>query len=396
MAEPDSGFAMADLQDRSLPASHRRLAKAREDGQVARSRDLSHVLPLALGAVLLVVFAPQATRAAGDLLAEGLRFDAAAIATPQAMLQTLAHQSHRLLVVLLPLGVLIAAVAIVAAVVSGGWNFSWKPLRPGFAKFNPIPGLGRLLSLSHLGEMGKACLLALVLGVVGALALSRTLPQFHDALAMPLPAALAHTAQSVLDGVWWLLLPLVAFAAVDVPLQRFLWHKRLMMSREELKQEAKEAEGNIEVKGKIKARMREIVKRRMLANVPKADLVVMNPTHYAVALKYDDTTMAAPRVIAKGADLLAMKIRDIARDAKVPVLRAPPLARALYAHVEIDREVPAALFAAVAQVLAYVYQLRAALAGQAPMPPAVPEPEVPAGYDPHEKDAMAATAGEAE
>jgi flagellar biosynthetic protein FlhB len=134
----------------------------------------------------------------------------------------------------------------------------------------------------------------------------------------------------------------------------------------------------------------------MLANVPKADLVVMNPTHYAVALKYDDTTMAAPRVIAKGADLLAMKIRDIARDAKVPVLRAPPLARALYAHVEIDREVPAALFAAVAQVLAYVYQLRAALAGQAPMPPAVPEPEVPAGYDPHEKDAMAATAGEAE
>jgi len=163
--------------------------------------------------------------------------------------------------------------------------------------------------------------------------------------------------------------------------------KRLMMSREEAKQEMKELEGNVEVKAKVKARMREMVKRRMLANVPQADLVVMNPTHYAVALKYNDATMAAPRVVAKGADLLAMRIRDLARDAKVPVLRAPPLARALYAHVEIDREVPAALFAAVAQVLAYVYQLRAALAGQAPMPQAVPEPQLPPGFDPDEKAA---------
>jgi len=128
--------------------------------------------------------------------------------------------------------------------------------------------------------------------------------------------------------------------------------------------------------------------------VPKADLVVMNPTHYAVALKYDDATMAAPRVIAKGADLLAMRIRDLARDAKVPVLRAPPLARALYAHCEIDREVPAALFAAVAQVLAYVYQLRAALAGKAPMPQAVPEPQIPPGLDPHENNTATAEGAE--
>jgi flagellar biosynthetic protein FlhB len=217
--------------------------------------------------------------------------------------------------------------------------------------------------------------------------LGQLMARSHDALAMALPAALSHTAQSVLWGVWWLLVPLGAFAAVDVPLQRHLWMKRLMMSREEAKQEMKELEGNVEVKAKVKARMREMVKRRMLANVPQADLVVMNPTHYAVALKYNDATMAAPRVVAKGADLLAMRIRDLARDAKVPVLRAPPLARALYAHVEIDREVPAALFAAVAQVLAYVYQLRAALAGQAPMPQAVPEPQLPPGFDPDEKAA---------
>jgi len=385
---------MADQQDRNLPASHRRIAKAREDGQVARSRDLAHLLPMAAGAAALVVLAPMATHAAGQLLAEGLRFDASAMASPQSMLQSLSLQARRLLMVLMPLGIGVAVAAVVAAVASGGWNFSWKPLAPTFSKLNPLSGLARLLSTAHLGDTLKACGLALVLGLIGAFVLSRSLPRFHDALAMPLPAAIAHTAGSVLWGVWWLLLPLAAFAAVDVPLQRHLWMKRLMMSREEAKQEMKELEGNLEIKAKVKARMREMVKRRMLANVPKADLVVMNPSHYAVALKYDEATMAAPRVLAKGADLLAIRIRDIARDAKVPVLRSPPLARALYAHVEIDREVPAALFAAVAQVLAYVYQLRAALAGRAPMPQAVPEPALPPGFDPHEKEGATAEAAE--
>jgi flagellar biosynthetic protein FlhB len=277
-------------------------------------------------------------------------------------------------------------------VASGGWNWSFKPLMPSFGKLNPLSGLGRMLSKQHLGDTLKATLLALVLGAIGAAFLAQSLARFHDALAMPLPAALSHTAQALLAGVLLLLLALAVFAAVDVPLQRHLWLKRLNMSREEAKQEMKELEGNLEVKAKVKARMREMAKRRMLADVPKADLVVMNPTHYAVALKYDDATMAAPRVIAKGADLLAMRIRDLARDAKVPVLRAPPLARALYTHCEIDREVPAALFAAVAQVLAYVYQLRAAVAGKAPMPQAVPEPAIPPGFDPNEKAAEAEAA----
>ncbi|HET7526237.1 MAG TPA: flagellar type III secretion system protein FlhB [Burkholderiaceae bacterium] len=387
---------MADLQDRNLPASPRRIARARADGQVARSRDLAHLLPMAGGVAALLVLAPLALHAAGRLLAEGLHFDASALATSQPMLEVLSQQSHHLLAVLVPLGVGMVATALVAAVLSGGWNFTWKPLTPSFAKLDPLSGLARLFSKAHLGDTLKASLLALVLGTIGAFVLSHSLARFHDALAMPLPAALSHTAQAVLWGLWWLLLPLAAFAAVDVPLQRHLWMKRLMMSRDEARQEMKELEGNLEVKAKVKARMREMVKRRMLANVPKADLVVMNPTHYAVALKYDEATMGAPRVIAKGADLLAMRIRDLARDAKVPVLRSPPLARALYAHVEIDREVPTVLFAAVAQVLAYVYQLRAALAGKAPMPQAVPEPELPPGFDPHEKEQQQAAAEAAE
>jgi flagellar biosynthesis protein FlhB len=202
-------------------------------------------------------------------------------------------------------------------------------------------------------------------------------------LALPLPAAIAAVGALLVGGLALILLALAAFAGIDVPLQKRLHAERLKMSHQELKQEHREIEGNAEVKGKVRARMREMTKRRMMAAVPKADLVVMNPTHYAVALKYDDRAMAAPRVVAKGADLLALRIRDLAEGASVPVLEAPVLARALYAHAELDREIPAALFAAVAQVLAYVYQLRAALRGQVPMPGALPVLDVPADLDPH-------------
>ena len=175
---------------------------------------------------------------------------------------------------------------------------------------------------------------------------------------------------------------LLVFALVDVPLQRQLLLRRLRMNVEELKKEMRDVEGNAEVKGKMRLRMREMVNRRMLAAVPRADLVVMNPTHYAVALRYEESRMAAPRVVAKGADLLALKIRDVAREAKVPVLEAPPLARALYAHCDVDQEVPARLFAAVAQVLAWVYGLRdAAAAGRSHLAP-TPVPQVPQDMDP--------------
>jgi flagellar biosynthetic protein FlhB len=157
------------------------------------------------------------------------------------------------------------------------------------------------------------------------------------------------------------------------------------MSHQEVKQEHKEVEGNPQLKGRMRARARELAQRNSIAAVPKADLVVMNPTHYAVAIRYDEATMRAPRVIAKGADLLAMKIREVATGCKVPVLQSPMLARALYAHAEIDEEIPLALYTAVAQVLAYVYQVKAALSGKGPMPTAEPVPDVPVDLDPHHK-----------
>ncbi len=364
-------------QDRHLPASARKIEKAREDGQVARSRDLGHFGAIAAGGALLVALAPVFTGWLQELIAHGLTFDAKSLAG-SAPMQRAPGRSD--------------AAHAGAGVADrrgddGSWPWRpaccpaagtgrWKPIEPKFDKFNPLTGLGRVFSKQQLGETLKACALALVLGTIGALWLRAHATEFAQTLTLPLPAALAQSGSMLQAGLLLLVIALAAFALIDVPLQRKRLLDRLKMSHQELKEEFKQLEGNQEVKSRVRARMREMANRRMLAAVPQADIVVMNPTHYAVALKYDDKTMAAPRVVAKGADLIALKIRDLAKEAKVPVLQAPPLARALYAHAEVDREVPAALFAAVAQVLAWVFQLRAAMAGQGSAPN---EPQALAG-----------------
>ncbi|HEY9066813.1 MAG TPA: flagellar type III secretion system protein FlhB [Burkholderiaceae bacterium] len=387
---------MADnsSQDRNLPASQRKLSKAREDGQIARSRDLGHFVAIAACGAALVVAAPTVTGWLKASLMQGLRFNAAAVQNPGFMGDRLVELATQLLWIIVPFGAFMALASIVGSVASSGWTWTLKPLAPKFHMFNPISGLAGLFSKDKLVDALKGSLLALILGAIGAFYLKSHVDSFSGLLALPLPAAISASTQTLLGGLALLLLALAAFALVDVPLQRFLHAQRLKMSHQELKQEHKEIEGNQEVKAKVRARMREVTKRRMLAAVPKADLVVMNPTHYAVALKYDEASMGAPRVVAKGADLLAMKIRDTAKGAQVPVLQAPVLARALYAHAELDREIPAKLFAAVAQVLAYVYQLRAALSGKVAMPGALPELNVPPELDPHNKPGYAAASAD--
>ena len=378
-------MAESNAADRHLPASPRKLQKAREDGQVVRSRDLSHFAAIAVGGAVLIALAPWAAGWLRQGLARALTFDNRSVQGADAMLERLLELSTTLMWLALPMGAVMMGVAIAGGVATGGWNWTLKPITPKFDKFNPITGVGRLFSKRQLIEALKACGLAIFLGTIGAFYLRGHIGEFGSLFGMALPAAIESGAQTLLSGLGLVVLALALFALIDVPLQRYLHAEQLKMSHQELKQEHKELEGNQEVKGKVKARMREMVQRRMMAAVPKADLVVMNPTHYAVALKYEDGKMAAPRVVAKGADLIALKIRDLAKDSKVPVLQAPVLARALYAHTELDREIPAALFAAVAQVLAYVYQLRASLAGRGPEPGELPELNVPPELDPHHK-----------
>jgi flagellar biosynthetic protein FlhB len=381
-------------QDRTLPATARKISKAREQGQVARSRDLGHFAALFAASLALVAVAPQLTGWLQRLLARGLIFDAATVSQPERMADRLAVFGWEMLLFVLPMGLLMMAVGVAASVACGGWNFSWKAMEPKFSKLDPISGVARLFAASQIGMTLKACLLALVLGLIGALFVQANMGRFLHSMAVPLPAALNHAAGTVWAGMLLLLLAVGAFALVDVPLQKFVWLRGLRMSHEEVKKEHKEVEGNAEVKGKQKARMREAANRRMLAAVPSASVVVMNPTHFAVALRYDDGRMAAPLVVAKGADLMAFRIRDAARAAQVPVLEAPPLARALYAHAEVDREIPAALFSAVAQVLAWVFQLRAAMAGKARAPGDLPELQVPPELDPKNQPAVTSAPAE--
>jgi len=369
-------------QDRQLPATERRLKKAREDGQVARSRDLGHFAALGGAVALLAAVAPLLGEWMSELMAQGLRFDVQGVQNPAAMGERLSDQTLRLLVVLIPMFAVMVAGALASGLLAGGWNFTMKALEPKFEKLNPLSGLQRVFSVDQLTDTLKASFLALLLGVLGGVYLWQHWMEHVQMLSMPLPTAMGTAGTLLRNGLLLLVGLLATFALVDVPLQRFMHARRLRMSFQEVKQEHKETEGNAEVKGRMRAKMRELASRRMLAAVPQADLVVMNPTHFAVALKYDESKMGAPRVVAKGADLLAFKIRDLAKEHKVPVLQSPPLARALYAHSEIDQEIPARLFSAVAQVLAWVYQLRDAAAQGRMAAADAPTPEVPADLDP--------------
>ncbi|MEI6026895.1 MAG: flagellar biosynthesis protein FlhB [Betaproteobacteria bacterium] len=381
-------------QDRTLPATARRIFKAREEGQVARSRDLGHFAALLAASLALAAMSTHLTAWLQRMLARGLSFDALTVSQPERMADRLADSGVELTLVVLPMGLVMMAMGLAAGVACGGWNFSWKAIEPKFSKLDPISGLARLFSGSQIGMTLKACLLALVLGLIGALFVQANMGRFLHSMAVPLPAALNHAAGTVWAGLLLLLLAVGAFALVDVPLQRFVWLRGLRMSHQEVKQEHKQIEGNAEIKGKQKAQMREAASRRMLAAVPSASVVVMNPTHFAVALRYEDGRMAAPLVVAKGADLMAFRIRDAARAAQVPVLEAPPLARALYAHAELDRQIPAALFSAVAQVLAWVFQLRAAMAGKGRAPGDLPDLQVPPELDPKNQPAVTSAPAE--
>ncbi|MBL0917107.1 MAG: flagellar biosynthesis protein FlhB [Hydrogenophaga sp.] len=371
-------------QDKNLPATPQRLKKAHKDGQVPRSKDLTHLAVLGGGLASLAVLAPLGFGRLREAMAMQMRFDNATARTPELMLQRLVDGASQGLILVLPLGLLVVALVITAIVASGSFALSTKPIEPKLSSLSPLAGIKRLFSRQQLVETGKLVVIIAVLLLVATQFIKSHAHPFATLLMRPLEAGISQLAQWLMVGVGLLMLVVGVVAAIDVPTQRALHRHKLRMSHDEVKREHKEAEGDPYVKGKRRQRQRELAQRNSIGAVPKADLVVMNPTHYAVALRYDEATMAAPRVIAKGSDLIALKIREVAKANNVPVLQSPMLARALYANAEIDQEIPGALYTAVAQVLAWVYQLKAALRGEGVMP-ADPQPQVPPELDPHFK-----------
>lgn len=344
-------------QDKTERATPKRLKDAREKGQVARSRELTTAVLIAGGAAVMIGQGADMVRDAATLLHEALSIEPGELVTAD-----LPGRFGRLiyagLMVVMPILALGFVGALVGPLLLGGWNFSSQSLMPQFSRVNPVTGLGRLFSSRALVDLGLGIAKVMVLGGIGAAVIWNQRAQLPLLSRMDTITAMSEAGAMVMHLFGWLALGLAVIAALDAPWQLFRHSRDLRMTKQEVKEEYKQSEGKPEVKGKIRQMQQAISQRRMMAAVPTADVIVTNPTHYAVALKYAGGSMRAPKVVAKGADVIAANIRELAREHRIPIVSAPPLARALYRSVQLDQEIPAQLFQAVAQVLSYVYQLR--------------------------------------
>jgi flagellar biosynthetic protein FlhB len=355
--------------ERTEQATPKRREEARKKGQLPRSVDLSMAAVCVAAAAAIYSLGRGAAGQFADLMRSSLILSPELAVGEDVMWPALTNAGSRGLLIILPMLGATFIAALAAPIVIGGWNFSTEALAPKFSRLNPASGLGRMFSARGTVELGKGIAKVFVIGLIAWVLLKGMTPQMLGLSSEPLNAAIAHSAALAGYALLVLCFGLVAIAAVDVPFQLWQHGRDLKMTREEVREEYKESEGSPETRGRIREAQRALARGRMMEEIPKADVVVTNPTHFAVALRYDDVKMRAPIVVAKGTDLLAARIREIATENGVPVVEAPPLARALYRTVDLGREVPAALYVTVAQVLTYVYQLKAAIERGAPPPP---------------------------
>ncbi len=352
---------MADetAQDKELPASLKRKQKARDKGQVARSRDLTSSL-LLLGVAASVFYGGNwLYRQGSTMLQTGLTVPAVATRDPARMLDFVGHVGLSGLTILLPIVLLNTMASLVGSLALGGWVFSTQALAPDWTRLDPVVGLQRMFSITGLGELGKAVLKVLVIGVLASVVLWAQRGPLLQLLQIEPSLAPAQLAILCGQGFVWLAAATLVIAVVDVPWQIMQLNRKLKMSRQDMQDEMRESEGNPQIKQRIRTLQRERARKRMMAAIPKADVVVTNPSHYAVALGYNQGRNRAPVVLALGADQVATRIRTLAKEYGIPVVEAPPLARALYRYADLEQEIPVALYSAVALLLAYVYQLRA-------------------------------------
>jgi flagellar biosynthetic protein FlhB len=358
-------------QEKTEQATPKRREEARKKGQVPRSVELSTAAVCIAAAAAIYLLGGMATGQFAEVMAESFRISPAEAMSSESLWPRLMEAGGRALWIILPvLGATFFA-ALAAPMAIGGWNMSSQALMPQFNRLNPISGLGRIFSVRGLVELVKGISKVTVVGIIGILLLKALTPQLMGLSSEPVMAAIGHSGRMSAYALLILSLGLAVIAAVDVPFQLFQYTKDLKMTRQEVREEFKESEGSPETRGRIRDVQRALARGRMMQEVPTADVVVTNPTHYAVALRYDEKKNRAPIVVAKGVELVALKIREIATEHGVPIVEAPPLARALHKSVELNREVPAALYITVAQVLTYVYQLRAAR-DRGTQPPAPP------------------------
>ena len=362
MAESESG------QDKTEDPTEKRKKDSREKGEIARSKELNTVATMLAGAGALLIYGGGLALDLMELMKHNFTLPREVILDQKSMSTYLMSSGLSALLAIQPIMITLVLAALIGPISLGGWLFAAGSLAPKFSRMNPLAGLKRMFSIKAVVELLKAFAKFLIVLIVALTVLSSDIDDLMRIAHEPLDMAIIHCLQVVGWSTLWMSCGLIIIAAVDVPVQLWESHKKLLMTKQEVRDEHKDAEGKPEVKQRIRQLQREVSQRRMMAAIPDADVVITNPTHYAVALKYDADKGGAPVLLAKGSDFLALKIREIAVANEVMLLESPALARSIYYSTELEQEIPGGLYLAVAQVLAYVYQIRQYKAGKGKRP----------------------------
>jgi flagellar biosynthetic protein FlhB len=354
---------------RTERATPRRLEKAREEGSVVRAHALAGAAVLLVGAGIIAIAGAKLAELLQSSLSRGLALTPEDMHEPTRLLAAAAQIVWPGLTILVPFLLLLAGIGLAADLLVGGWVISTKPITPDFTRIDPMKGFGRLFSRAALAEIVKALVKFFVIGAIAAWLMKSWLADFFHVAAETWPFASHHVARSAMEAFLILAVALAAVTLFEVPYQFWQFRDQFKMSREEIKEELREQDGSPQTRRRIRALRSKLARARMMSEVPKADVVIVNPEHFAAALSYDEHRMRAPRLVAKGTDLIALRIRAVAEENDVPVVEAPPLARSINRFVDLGDEIPSGLYGAVAEVLAYVYRLKAARDAGSPQPP---------------------------
>ena len=358
-------------QEKTEEPTERRIEESRKKGQVARSKELNILLSLMATAIGMIFLGQFLIADLFELMISGLAFEPIRLTSSDQMFEVIREQMGLGLAAIMPILGLLLVSAFLGPIAMGGAVFSVDSLAPKLEKLSPIKGIGRMFGIQSLMELIKALCKFLLVAGVAIIIIYYSMPDLIGLGFMTVVSATANAGDLLLWSFIGFSAVLILVAAIDVPFQLWNHKKQLKMTLQEIKDEMKESEGRPEVKSQIRRMQRQLSESRMMDAVPTADVVITNPTHYAVALKYDQDGNGAPRVVAKGKDFMAKRIREVAVEHDIPLFEAPPLARALHGMVEIGQEIPGDLYKAVAQVLAYIFQLKTldALAQSKPAPP---------------------------
>ncbi|MFK7667975.1 flagellar biosynthetic protein FlhB [Pseudomonas lundensis] len=371
MAESESGA------DKTEDPTEKRKKDSREKGEIARSKELNTLAIMLAGSIGLIIFGGALAQDMMEIMRYNFSISREALLNPDSMGAYLLHSGKIALIALQPVLITLLIAAVIGPIALGGWLFAAGSLAPKFSRMNPAAGLKRMFSAKALVELLKALAKFFIILIVALMVLQADIDDLQRIAHEPLESAVIHSLQVVAWSALWMACGLILIAAVDVPVQLWESHKKLLMTKQEVRDEHKDQEGRPEVKQRIRQTQRDMSQRRMMSAIPDADVIITNPTHFAVALKYDPEKGAAPMLLAKGSDFLALKIREIGAKHDILLLESPALARSIYYSTELDQEIPAGLYLAVAQVLAYVYQIRQHQAGKGKRPDPLSDLPIP-------------------